>query len=271
MFFELIDFRHSHHQSENRPINTQWARDSLFGDGFFTTGVIENHQLLNSEYHFDRLESGARSLLFENFDLEQIKNTLKESLKTIDKGILRLSVTRSQAERGYAVSKQTQISVKLVVTPWTSPLKQDCMAFFADTPVSVNPRLAGIKHLNRLDNVLAANECLQENSESIMCIDEQVVCGSRSNLFCLINNIWKTPELDLAGIEGITRARIIESMKKQDVQFAVTRVSQSDLLNSQAAFVCNSLLGIWPISQIEDKKLDANLARHLQSQLDFTR
>lgn len=271
VLFERLNFSDSDRVTQAEQEHTFRARDSLFGDGFFTTGIIEDWQILNKDLHIKRLVISAEKLKFSGLDVNVIEQVVDKNINDIQRAVFRLSVTRSQAQRGYAVSANSQIVIKLLLSPWQPTSSTSFKGFFANSSLSINKQLAGIKHLNRLDNVLAASECPSVNHEAIMCIEDQVICGSRSNLFCYFDNQWVTPDLSQAGIEGITRQRILAALEQNKIPFKVGTVSREQLLSSSSAFVCNSLLGMCPLNVIENKSLDENLTLALQSQLNFNR
>ncbi len=243
----------------------------MFGDGFFTTGVIEGNQLLNAVYHKERLLKSAKMLLFVTYDGEALFDALNRLLISVEKASIRITVTRTQFERGYAISSAQDCLATIQVFPWVATPESDCQVFYAETPVSVNSKLAGLKHLNRLDNVLAASEITQKNQEALLCDNELIVCGSRTNLFIASDKGWVTPLLKRAGIEGITRRLVLQSMVACDIPVKEKDISRLEMENAKAAFLTNSLVGIWPISRLGNKKLATDLVQQLQFQLNFIR
>lgn len=246
-------------------------RGELFGDGFFTTGLIELGQIKHLSYHLRRLEESASRLKFDNFPLTEIEQQLLQLTSSQQQATFRLTISRSQNIRGYAISDTQKISASLIFTPWTNLPEQFFHLEFAETPISVNPLLAGIKHLNRLDNVMAASEIEAPVSETLLCDGENIISGSRSNFFVYIDDQWQTPILKSSGIEGITKRRLMALAKEQQVTISHSEISRLQVDRWQSAFVTNSLLGLWPVKQIGNKQLDTQIALQLQSQLNFSR
>ena len=258
---------------QTRPdlITSLLDRQALFGDGFFTTGLIESGSVLHLERHLQRLQESAKRLSFPVLDLTQIDHEIKLATRNCQKAIFRLSIGRSQKERGYGISTSQQISSSLILSPWIRPPKTPCELIFADTPASVNPLFAGIKHTNRLDNVLAASECHSATQESLLCNEELVISGSRSNLFVYTEGGWTTPKLDMAGIAGLTRSRLLAEAKVNNLTILEANITKQQVVDCEAAFVTNSLWGMWPVSKIGNKPLATQLSHDLQSRLNFSR
>nr|WP_256435585.1 aminodeoxychorismate lyase [Aliikangiella sp. G2MR2-5] len=231
-------------------------RGMLFGDGFFTTGIVKNGNIELLPSHCKRLNDSISRLKFDEFSIKSLIHFLEISTNAVALAGFRLTVARRQKERGYSISKNHSYDVLLQL--FDLPLKKIdfCRLSFANTPVSLNPALAGIKHLNRLDNVLASSEIDCPEAEVIMCYGDQVFSGSKSNIFIKKDGVWKTPEINLAGVNGIMRQRVIEYFRAENIPFEETKLFKSDILSAKEAFVTNCIIGVWPASKIEDKKLD---------------
>jgi len=246
-------------------------RGVLFGDGFFTTGIIEAGRVKHLALHLNRLEESVAHFNFDGFNASELNAEISTIAARIAQATFRITVSRVQSPRGYQVSPDQSCKISILLTPWLAAPAQHCHAFFAQTPISVNPALAGFKHLNRLDSVLAASECQSAEQEAIMTAGEQVICGSKSNLFVYHQQSWITPRLDQAGIRGLTRHRLIEAARLAGINIVEGTVTKNMLESCQAAFLTNSILGIWPISHIGNISLDTQICHDLQSQLNFLR
>ncbi len=256
---------HFNNQSEkNNTGHTLLSRDSLFGDGFFTTGRIIAGKIEFQHAHFERLRKSAEILQFSGIKLDLLESEFEDLVKDVSSASFRLSIYRSQRRRGYAISPTAEIESQIYLFPKIERPQNDCRLILATTPISTNSLLAGIKHLNRLDNVLAASEVKESDQEALMFDKDHVICGTRTNLFVLIDGIWKTPCLDKAGIAGITRQRVFQLMEKHSIDYFETDIPKSQLKRSQAAFMTNSLLGIWPVSILFDRILELEPAKTIQ-------
>ncbi len=249
MQIEFID----HVNDENADLHSM-PRDGLYGDGFFTTGLIDSGEYQHWDYHLERMLFSASRLCYTDFSLEIFRASIEKRVANIDQAAFRISITRCQKTRGYRISNNALILCRLHLFP-IKQQQTNCELIFATTPISVNPYFAGIKHLNRLDNVLAANEIEKDNQEALMFNDDIVISGSKSNLFVFKQGEWHTPVIDKAGVNGITRLRILKMMEEEEIVCRKSHISRGDLDNVEAAFVSNSLIGIWPAQSIQGKML----------------
>ncbi len=255
------------------PSSTDFFRDALFGDGFFTTVVVRNSHIINKNRHLSRLEESAKRLKFNQWNSKTIDLSMDEIATQYPYSILRISCSRKQKERGYAFSANATIQCEIAVQKLTKFPYETCHLKLAETPISVNKMLAGIKHLNRLDNVMASSECDAPNQEVLMCDDERVICGSRSNLFVKIDGEWMTPIIKDCGINGITQAVVIEKMNKLGIHCHYKQIVKKDLKKVTASFVTNSIVGIWSVETITIFGLKQNLnidcVTQLKNRLDM--
>ena len=121
------------------------------------------------------------------------------------------------------------------------------------TRLACNRRLAGIKHLNRLEQILASSEW--DDDEIIDGImldkDEHVVEGTLSNLFWVSGGNLFTPDLTDCGVEGIMRHLVLGLAEKMQIRITVGHYFIEDLLSADEIFITNSIHGIWPVRQID--------------------
>ena len=263
MQIEFID-----HTNDELSAMQGLSRDGLYGDGFFTTGTIKIGEIQHWDYHLERVLFSASRLYFVDFSLEFFRASIEKLVENVAQAAFRISITRCQKSRGYGISGSALSLCRLNLFPLPPSRIQYCDLVIANTPISVNPYFAGIKHLNRLDSVLASSEIRDENQEVLMCNGELVISGSKCNLFLLINGQWHTPLIDLAGVNGITRLRILKMMANKGIHCHKSRVRRNELINVEAAFVCNSLIGIWPATRIQGKILDTLPSIKLQQFLE---
>jgi 4-amino-4-deoxychorismate lyase len=111
-----------------------------------------------------------------------------------------------------------------------------------------NPALAGIKHLNRLEQVLARAERSDSHAEGLMCsTDGRVVEGTMSNLFAVVDGVLMTPDVSRCGVAGVVRGLILERAGGCHIG----EIHASELKRASEVFLTNSLIGIWPVTAIE--------------------
>ena len=227
-----------------------------YGDGVFETILALPHGLLHIENHLARLYRGLLKLGMP-FSLEQ-KNTLldflyEQILPRIDEAsVVKLIVTRGEGGRGYLAPEHCIHSIIVGILP--APNYQDhrnkgvCLSV-SPVPVNSNRFLAGIKHLNRLENVVAKRFLSASEFEAIMLNDRQeLVECIQSNVFWFRRGSLYTPSLEKVGVQGTYRKAIIERQSDYTVQ--VGRFVLSDLLGADEVFITNSLMGVVPVKQI---------------------
>ena len=137
-----------------------------------------------------------------------------------------------------------------------------------DTYISTQPVLAGIKHLDRLENVLARNEWHDDSyAEGLMLdIDGNIVEGTMSNLFWVEKNRLYTPLLDRCGVHGIMRQRVIETAAELGLKCSEERADLERMQQADELFITNSIIGIWPATLSTEPargKLTESLMRQL--------
>jgi len=256
--------------SESSPLLN---RAEMFGDGFFTTGLIQNRQFKQQNAHLERLNFSAERLGFLDYNSETLQSRLKfllEEQVDDNERVIRISVTRVQAQRGYSVSDKAQSRCQIILSKRPELPSQPCELFVAKTQVSRNRTIAGIKHLNRLDSVLASMEVSNNQQEAIMLDGESVICGSKTNLFFHLNGQWITPKLDQCGILGVTRQRVLNIFADIGIECSEQMIKSSQLKACKAAFVTNSLIGVWAASSIDGRKLDLSYSNQIQQLINLT-
>jgi 4-amino-4-deoxychorismate lyase len=261
---------------ESNNSSLEFFRDALFGDGFFTTAVVRDGHIVNKERHLARLEESAKRLKFNQWNETELGLGLEQITTKYPDSILRISCSRKQRERGYAFNSNSKIQCDITIQKLIEFSHKNCQLKIAKTPISVNKMLAGIKHLNRLDNVMASSECEAPNQEALMCDEERVICGSRSNLFIKLDGEWLTPTISDCGINGITQSLVIEKMNDIGVKCRRENIYKADLKKMSASFITNSLVGILPAISFKNVELDIDLALDLdcvsllKNKLDLT-
>jgi 4-amino-4-deoxychorismate lyase len=231
-----------------------WAgtRGLHYGDGVFRTGLILDGRLVQRDAQLARLTQDASRL-----DLEvaaEVAVEVDEVCREAGEGVLRIVLSRVDSGRGYRpIGSRCDRLLRV------SPLPDHPAASWRDgiacawSPVllAVQPRLAGIKHLNRLEQVLASRDWPEGCREVLMCDSEgRVTCGSRSNVFFVIEGVLVTPDLSFAGVAGMMREHLIGLARRSGVGCEIGLVSPDEVRHASEAFVCNSVIGIWPLRGI---------------------
>ncbi|MCG5500515.1 aminodeoxychorismate lyase [Ectothiorhodospira lacustris] len=253
------------------PVND---RGLQYGDGLFETLRIRQGRPAHWQRHLERLREGCRRLGFEMPDAVVLETEARLIAAEYPEGILKLMVTRGSGPRGYrppVAPSPTRILTGSPV-PDTPPgwRRDGVQVRICRMRLSSNPALAGIKHLNRLEQVLARSEWDDEHQEGLMLDGEhRVVEGTMSNLFLIRDGALLTPWLDRCGVAGITRGRIMDIAAAMGVACTQTRIGPQDLFRADGLLLCNTLIGIWPVRCLEGRPLPVpDLVRELQRRLE---
>ena len=234
-----------------------------YGDGLFETIAIQNKQILCFDTHLNRLEKGCKKLKIPIPNRDIIKNEISTLIETNDQAVIKIIVSRGQGGRGYKIPEDIEPTRIISLHPWPN-YSRNYSTLGIKTKVcnfryAKNPALAGIKHLNRLEQILARSEWADNTiSEGIvMDTNNFVIEGTMSNIFCIIGRTLHTPDLSLCGVEGIVREKIIDMADKVNFSVEIKNMSLEFLLNADEVFMCNSLIGIWPVNSINEKQFSS--------------
>jgi len=236
-------------------------RGLAYGHGVFETIRLCQGRPVLWKQHMERLQQGCIRLgidVPEHFDSELMKEV--RHLCGLDtEGVIKIILTAGSGGRGYSAPQVTdsQRIVTLFPLPEYPVDRTDGVNVIScNYRLPLNPQLAGMKHLNRLDQVLARAEWQDALiAEGIVCdINGNVVEGTMSNLFAVKEDVLLTPSLDQAGVKGIMRDYILQSadamgMQSREVRWTVDEFKQADEL-----FLTNSVIGLWPIKQWDKQR-----------------
>lgn len=229
-----------------------------FGDGLFETMLLHRGQALYPQLHFDRLARGLEALGFPNC-LTLAQNHLEQASSSAhgcEWVALRLTVSRGGGPRGYATPLQPQPRILIQLTE----LDRDCSTM--NTPATLcdasirlatQPMLAGIKHLNRLEQVLAATQARDERADEALLLDQsgQLNSVTAGNLFLVRKEQLFTPVLDDCGVRGTRRQLVMERWAPAiGLELREEVMGFADLAEADEVFYSNALQGLRPIANI---------------------
>lgn len=231
-------------------------RAYMYGDGVFRTMRIRHGKVLNWSQQYRKLHADCQSLDILCPSIQTLENEWRQLARDTRDCVLKIIVTRGEGGRGYSVPAKVSPNRVLL----TAPLPEYPASFWhegvklhlCDLRVSHQPRLAGIKHLNRLENVLARMEWDDETIPDGLMLDAEgwVVEGTMSNIFMRSGQRLLTPDLSQCGVAGLQRERILEQAPSLGLSPEITLINLSTLLQADEIFVCNSVIGAWPVRQI---------------------
>ena len=254
--------------TEDGRILEAWPMDDrglAYGDGVFETMRIHAGELPWLARHLARLCRGGQRLGLRLPDATVMRQRIAGFIAGRDGGVCKLIVTRGGAGRGYAPSAQVGCRMMLAWQAAPAPLQGGLAVDVLGLRLAPQPALAGIKHLNRLEQVLGAMEVQQRGLDDGLMLDGDghVVCSTRANLFLHVDGRWLTPALQACGIAGVTRAVLLEHLPCA----AEAALPLADLRRAGAAFLCNAVRGIMPVRRLGALALDTGLCQGPRSVL----
>ncbi|GAB1232754.1 aminodeoxychorismate lyase [Ferrigenium sp. UT5] len=230
-------------------------RGLSYGDGVFRTLRIRNGLPLNWKRHADKLRRDCSALALDCPADTVLLNEIKRVAEQQETAVVKIIVTRGRGQRGYAIPATRECTRVVDCQPfpqyppdfWTAGVS----LHVCNIRLGHQPALAGIKHLNRLENVLAASECRDAGKPEGLLLDEagDVIGGTRSNLFMVRDGRLLTPELGRCGVAGVQRERVISWAEKHHIVCTVGPLQLADLQTADEIFLVNSVFGLWSIRE----------------------
>jgi 4-amino-4-deoxychorismate lyase len=227
-------------------------RGLAYGDGLFETIAVRDGLPVLLDRHLQRLAKGCQRLAI-NLDHDAMSKELLAYARELDEGVLKLIVTRGDSLRGYAFTPSAQARRILSGNPPAvypaAHAEQGVRLFPCTTRLSIQPLLAGLKHLNRLEQVIARAEWQDtEHAEGLM-LDQvgRVIEGVFSNLFLVRDGVLITADLKRCGVEGVMRAELLFQAESLGIPTQITDITLEQLQWADEVFVCNSVYGVWPV------------------------
>ncbi|MGB5261452.1 MAG: aminodeoxychorismate lyase [Gammaproteobacteria bacterium] len=236
-------------------------RGLLFGDGVFETLAVRDARPCFWARHMARLQAGCHRLAIAAVDEVQLRAEVEQLLQAAPVAaqyVLKIIITRGTGTRGYRPEPHavpTRI-VQLHDWPDMASGAAGIRATLCSLRLGNNPLLAGIKHLNRLEQVMARSEWDDPDIREGLLLDQagRVIEGTMSNLFLVKDGVLSTPDLARCGVAGIMRDVVLELAGQQGVTARVTDIGLDSVFQADELFVCNSLLGIWPVIAVNSNR-----------------
>ncbi len=234
-------------------------RGLCYGDGVFETCAVRNGIPLLWDRHIARLTHACTRLGMPMPDPERLFSEAFHASAGQSRAVLKIIVTRGVGTRGY-MPEDAAVPTRIVMqAPWPDyPARYSVWgveAGLCEMRLGHNPRLAGIKHLNRLEQVLARAELRAPGyAEGVMRDgDGCIIEGTMSNLFAVQGGVLWTADLSRCGVAGVMRAEILAHAEALNVPCRIESWPLDRLLQADEAFFCNSLIGIWPLRRLLDR------------------
>ena len=231
-----------------------------YGDGLFETIACRNGRPSFLEHHLERLALGCRRLAiaFEAFDV--LRAEVRELAAAAPRSIVKVLVTRGRAtSRGYAPHGDERPSRMVLRYAWPHENAREASdgvaVRIADLVLGENPRLAGLKHLNRLELVLARADLVGSPFTEALLLGSSgaLVGGTFSNVFLASDSHLTTPRPDRCGIAGVMRRVVMRLAADEGLAVQEARLAPADLAAAQEIFLTNARIGIWPVRSLAER------------------
>lgn len=239
------------------PLDAGWAlsRGLHYGDGVFRTALRRHGRWIDWPAQLAKLGDDAARIDLHAPDAATLSAEADELAGTQADAVLKILLWRSGAGRGYRSDQRAseRLLLRYPLPPFPAAYwTQGICTFRSAVRLSAQPRLAGIKHLNRLEQVLASRDWPDQAQEGILLSAAgSPVCGTRSNLFWLKAGRLCTPDLRDCGVAGVMRARVLALAAHLEIPIETANYPLQALLDADEAFVTNSLVGLWPLQRFE--------------------
>jgi len=231
-------------------------RGLQYGDGLFETMRVRAGRVRLLRYHLDRLQAGCRRLQIAGPPPRVLLREIESIAARRREGVLKLIVTRGPGRRGYRPSGRercTRILTLHALPPGARDPAAAVRVRLCATPLGLNPELAGLKTLNRLESVLARAEWSDVRIwEGLMRdVDENIVCGTMSNLFLRHGSLLMTPKLDRCGVAGVMRRWVLATAGELELRAVERHIKWRDLRDADELFLSNAVAGVRSVGSIE--------------------
>ncbi len=247
-------------------------RGLAYGDGLFETMASRAGKIRWLDYHLERLALGCRRLAMPVPDLEALRADIESSCPPARDAVVKLILTRGAGARGYRVPEPTRLERILSVSPWPDyPAEHYTAGIEVEHCVlrlGENPQLAGLKHLGRLEQVLAQMELTGTAAHEGLLRDRSgyVVGGIASNVFAVRGAEVATPPLTRCGVHGVMRRVVLEHAERAGLAAFERELAVADLEASEELFLTNAVAGIRPVRRLGSRRLEPGPAtRRLMS------
>ena len=241
-------------------------RSFNYGDGIFTTMQVKAGEIQLWPLHLARLQLAAKRLMFGDIDWLAVQQQALAAI-TAPSQVVKIVISRGIGGRGYSPADVTGpvVYVSVSAMPDYQQWRRSGVTLgLAPLKLAVQPLLAGMKHTNRLEQVLIKQQLASTTFDDVLVVDQQnfVTEVSAANIFFYRNGHWYTPELSRAGVDGVMRQYIMQHIDVQQVNWELTAMAEVESM-----FICNALMEIVPVRQYLQRAMDMAVVTRLAGQI----
>lgn len=227
-------------------------RSHLYGDGCFTTCKVTQGRIELWPLHLQRLQQSCERLQIAGVDWTELQQQISAVVMGHHDEVFKILISAGVGGRGYGRDPNGAAQVFLSWHPlpihYQNWQRAGIRLHTSSVRLARQPLLAGIKHLNRLEQVLIKNELANIDADDALVLDDQgfIIESSAANLLCYHNGQWMTPSLVECGVEGVMRNHLLRVSEALGQTIAVQPLPLSQLNQDSQLFLCNSLMGVVP-------------------------
>ena len=232
-------------------------RGLAYGDGVFRTLRTQAARPLWWRDHYAKLATDCAALMLACPDEAELRAEVCQAAEA-GEGVVKIILTRGTGARGYAPPLGRAVTRIVLSAPLPAHAQAGApdaiAARWCTLRLARQPRLAGVKHLNRLENVLARAEWDDPAIfEGLLCDDlGAVIGGVSSNLLIMKRGELFTPELAECGVAGVTRTRLLHAAVRLGIPTHIGRLLPDAILAADEVMICNSVIGVRRVASLDD-------------------
>ena len=242
------------------------SRGLAYGDGVFTTAKIQNGRVHYLKEHVERLINSCKKLSLTPPEVSSLTKQLSCVAKNYPLAVLKVIISASKGGRGYARASYHQHDIIIMIHDY--PQHYDELAQtgiklgISKQQLGLNPMLAGLKHLNRLEQVLLRQELSTTDNDDLLVtnINDEVIETLSANVFYIKDNIMHTPTISHSGVNGIYRQAVVA----QYSDTVIKPFTLEDFSQAQTIFTCNCVSGVIPVAEFNGHTLDIEPAKAIR-------
>jgi 4-amino-4-deoxychorismate lyase len=235
-------------------------RGLAYGDGVFRTLIVSAGIPEQWPLHYQKLVADCGALGIVCPAPELLINDIQQLFQPKEKAVAKIIISRGEGDRGYALPAVTSPMRVVIKTPFPdyprARFTEGVELHVCACQLGYQPMLAGVKHLNRLENVLARMEWNNPELADGLMLDQlgNVVECTSANLFARFGDVLITPNLSQCGVAGVTRQRILDVAYTLGLKTQIEVFDMEKLFSADEVLICNSLYGAWQVRKILDQK-----------------
>ena len=236
-------------------------RGLAYGDGVFRTFRVKGGRASAWRLQHRKLAHDCAALGLTCPAEPVLAEEVMRASAALDESVVKIIITRGSSERGYEPPRDSRPMRVIMAGPGPSHpadiARAGVQVRICSTRVAIQPRLAGVKHLNRLENVLARAEWSDPAVAEGLMLDTEgnVIGGTMTNLFIVDESGLATPDLSNCGVAGVTRERILLAAARDGVSCRIEPLSLDRVLAARELILVNSVIGAWPVRSVEERSL----------------